>query len=203
MDRSERTVKLLEQLIGSKEHLTDMLVEKGEEASFDEPFNDLVEKAGDYIPKSYLVVDEDGNEMVAVMVDQETVFTATANDVREGKTFATETGVKVGMKDIPPYYTTEAVYVVPAGREMNIKIPDENLYDYTKLQAIVCKFNTSLSNSVETEKVVINDNVYAVSSTIALSAVQKAGDTKTINLGITNTGAKPVLIRYFTYKEIY
>lgn len=75
-------------------------------------------------------------------------------------------------------------------------------YDYTKLQVVVCSYNTSLLDSVSAEKVVINDCLYNVGSTVAISNVSKNADTKTINLGITNSSSDTIVLRYFTYKEI-
>ena len=46
--------------------------------------------------KTFILTDEYGNEITGVVVDQETVFTATDNDVREGKTYASNDGVSVG-----------------------------------------------------------------------------------------------------------
>jgi hypothetical protein len=49
--------------------------------------------------------------------------------------------------------------------------------------------------------VAINDKVYPVGFTDIVAAVTVDDATKTINLGITNEGAAPYVIRYFTYKE--
>lgn len=53
---------------------------------------------GCYSPmgKTFILQDENGNEITGVIVDQETVFNATPNDVREGKVFAGDEGVKTG-----------------------------------------------------------------------------------------------------------
>ena len=48
------------------------------------------------IGKTFTLVDEDGNEIVGVVVDKETIFTATDNDVRQGKVYASNDGVSVG-----------------------------------------------------------------------------------------------------------
>lgn len=48
------------------------------------------------IGKTFILVDENGNELTGVVVDQETIFTATDNDVREGKVYASDNGVSVG-----------------------------------------------------------------------------------------------------------
>ena len=53
---------------------------------------------GCYSPmgKTFILIDEDNNEFTGVVVDQETVFTATAADIVAGKTAATEEGVVTG-----------------------------------------------------------------------------------------------------------
>lgn len=152
------------------------------------------------IGKTFVIQDENGNEITGVVVDQETVFTAGDNDVREGMVYASDVGVSTGTKKIPSYNTTEGRKVITNGSKFVIPIPD---YDYTRLQAIICSYNTSLDDSVSTEKVVINDNVYDVQSTTSLSVVVKDSVNSGIDLGITNTSGNVCLIRYFTYKEIY
>ena len=147
----------------------------------------------------YILEDESGARLYAVLVDEETVVDATANDIRLGVTAVTEDGITEGTKEIPAYHTTEGVQGVPAGGEAVIKILGR--YDYTKMQAILCLFNTSLANSVAADKVCINDNVYAVSSTDVLSSVTIDHENSTIKLGIVNESDKPLVIRYFSYKE--
>lgn len=97
----ERTFELLKKLSDSKKNLADTLVKKGEDVSVKDSLDDLHEKAGNYIPKSYLFVDESGNEVAGILVSQETVFDAAPEDVREGKTFGAETGVEVGTHVCP------------------------------------------------------------------------------------------------------
>ena len=46
--------------------------------------------------KTVIFVDENGNEVMGVVVGQETVLTANDNDVREGKVYASNEGVSVG-----------------------------------------------------------------------------------------------------------
>ena len=150
--------------------------------------------------KTFILVDEDGNEMTGVVVDQETVFTAGDNDVREGMVYAGDDGVSIGTKDIPAYHTVEGYRFITNGSKFTLHI---NNYDYTKLQAIICPYNTSLTNSVSAEKVVIDNNVYPVQSTVSESTVTVDFDNELIDFGITNTSGQLYLIRYFTYKEIY
>lgn len=197
-----RTVELLEHAIASKRNLVDTLVEKGEEAAFDEPFDDLVQKAGDYVPKTYILEDPGGGEVVGVLVEQETIFDATENDVREGKIFASELGVKTGTKVIPSYNTTEGIALAPAGSICSITLRHHDLYKFTKLQALICEFNSSINNSVATVMVSVDGNVYETRSTEVVALVTTNDATKTINLGVKNKTDKPLIIRYFTYKEI-
>lgn len=204
MSNVERTFELLTQLVNSKTNLADTLVAKGEEASVSEPFDDLVQKAADYIPKSYIFVDENGNEIAGSLVSQETVFDAEENDVREGKVFASELGVKTGTKVIPSYNTSEGYSIITPNSEFTIKsLTELDRHNYTKLQAIICPYAGSIADSVAAEKVVIDDGVYVVNSTDALATVIKDDINKHINLGITNESANLYVLRYFTYKEIY
>ena len=154
------------------------------------------EDSGDAM--TYILLMPDGSAVPAVVVDEEVVFTATENDIRAGTVAATAAGVTVGTKEIPAYHTTEGVVAIPAGRELAFSI---NAYNFTKLQALVCAFNSSMSKSVATEKVSINGKVYAAGSTAALAVVSVDAENKRINLGITNESGKPCVIRYFTYKE--
>lgn len=149
---------------------------------------------------TYILQDPNGNEVVAVLVDERTVFDATANDIRLGKVAATDAGVTTGEKVIPSYNTSEGVVIVPIGSVCKITHPD---YDYTKLQGLLCEFNTSLLNSVCTSKVVINDNVYDVNSVSSLAVLTKDHDRITINFNVVNDTNKMCVIRYFMYKEIY
>lgn len=153
---------------------------------------------------TYILVDENGNEIPAVFVSEETVFNATANDIREGMVAATDNGVTIGTKDIPTYNTYEGMRLIPVGSTFTIPSIDTDInnYDYTKLQAVFCTYNTSMANSVSTDKVSIEDHVYNVNSIEPISTVVKDHDNKSINFGITNNTDKPCVIRFFTYKEV-
>lgn len=155
-----------------------------------------------HLGKTFTLVDESGAEYTGVVVENEQKFTATDNDVREGSVYASDEGASVGTKVIPAYYTTEGYKAVMVGDEFVIDLSDSDRYDYTKLQAIICPYNTSIANSVSAEKVAIDNNVYAVQSTTIVSAITKNTNNKTVSFGITNTGTVPYILRYFTYKEI-
>lgn len=199
-----KTVELLKQLINSKKNLANTLTDKGEEASFNEPFDTLVDKAANYTPKTYILVDGEGNEMVGTLVDTETTFDATENDIREGKTAATDKGVTLGTKVIPVYNTSEGYIAVPPKSAFAIKsLIKGDLYDFTKLQAVICKYNGSIANSVAVDKISIEGKVYAVNSTEVLSTVIKDKDKKQIDFALINDSNIPYVLRYITFKEIY
>lgn len=150
--------------------------------------------------KTYILVDEDGNEIPAVLVDEPVEITATANDIRLGTTAVTNDGVTTGTKEIPSYHTSFGWKIVTAGSKCIITIPD---YDYTKLQVVLCLFNSSMSDSVAVEKVVIDNKVYPVRSTENESVVTVDTANERIDLGIVNDSGKPYILRYSSYKEIY
>lgn len=152
------------------------------------------------IGKTFILTDENGNEITGVCVDNPVVFTASDNDVREGFVYASDGGVSTGTKNIPIYHATEGSKAIPNGKELKILMPN---YDYTKLQCIICAYNQNIQNSVGALQVVINDTVYNVQSTDIVSSVTVDIENTAIDFGITNTTGSPVLIRYFTFKEIY
>lgn len=150
--------------------------------------------------RTYILVDEEGNEVPAVVVSQEVVFDAVENDIRIGKVAATANGVTTGTKEIPAYYVAEGYRIVPNGSLFTIPHGD---YDYKKLQAIICAYNTSLADSVAAVKIAILDNVYDVNSTVSLSVITKDDANSRVNLGITNETGGMCIVRYIMYKEIY
>lgn len=154
--------------------------------------------------RTLVVVDENGNELTGVIVSQETLFTAHDNDVREGMVYASDEGVSTGTKVIPTYNTYQGLRVIPAGSALTLLNQDAKIdsYDYTKLQAIVCAFNTNLSDSVGAHYVSIDDVVYAVQSTDSTSTVVKNHDSKIVDFGMVNNSDSTMIIRYFMYKEI-
>lgn len=155
-------------------------------------------------PRTYIIQMDNGEEVPAVLVGSETVFTATANDIREGKVAASDTGIVTGDKVIPAYHTSEGYRIITPGS--SITIPNLNTsidsYDYTKLQAMVCIFNINETNSVQTEKVSIGNSVYNVQSTEPISEVTKDHESKIIDFGILNESDGMQILRFFMYKEI-
>ena len=151
--------------------------------------------------ETYLLITEDGHEIPAVAVGEETIFTATANDIRLGTVAATASGVTEGTKVIPSYHTTEGYELIPSGSAFIIPFFD-NLYDFTKLQVVICPWNESIAESVAAEKVSLDENVYAVNSAESLASVTRDSENLSINLNITNESDSLYVVRYFTYKEI-
>lgn len=149
--------------------------------------------------KTYILMDEDGNEIPAVLVDEPVEITATANDIRIGTTAVTGDGVTVGTKEIPSYHTVSGYKLVTAGSKFTLAIKH---YEYTKLQAILCGFNKTVANSISAEKVLIENHIYSVRSTAVESSVTIDAAKKQIDFGLTNDSGSIYLIRYFSYKEI-
>lgn len=156
------------------------------------------------IPKSFVLVDENNVELVGVTVGEETVLTANAKtDIREGAVAATEEGVVTGEAIIPNYETSTGVKLVKAGSDFQIVLTRHDTYDYTKIQCIICKYNSSANDSVSAEWVAIGDNIYGVNSTAAVATITKNTENKSINLNLINDSDDMYVIRYFTYKELY
>ena len=154
-------------------------------------------------PRTFMLEMEDGKKIAGVLTDSDTTITADANDVREGKTVFLDSGLVTGKKVIPTYHTNEGYVVIPNGKDFRItNLKALDLYDFTKLLAIICDFNTNANDSVASRNVVINRKVYASLSTIALSEVKVNDEEKTIDLGIKNETGKIQILRYITYKEI-
>lgn len=149
---------------------------------------------------TYFLLTSDGREVPAVLVDSQTVFTATENDIREGAVAASNSGVVTGTKVIPSYHTREGAKVFTTGEP--IEITNTPLYDYTKLQALVCSYNSTMENSVATVKVAVNDAVYNVLSADSVAEITKNHEEGKIDFGITNDTDKPQIVRYIYFKEI-
>lgn len=158
--------------------------------------------SGSYEPEdqTYILVDEDGNEIAGVLLDEEVDLTATPNDIRLGTTAITDAGVTEGEKEIPNYLAEEGKRVIKSGDQLDIPLYSE-ICEYTHLQAIICVYNTSTSNSVAANKVVIGDNVYAVGSTDVLATVTVDTNSQTIKLGLFNDSDSSLVVRYTIIKE--
>lgn len=154
------------------------------------------------IGKTFTIVDENGVELIGVITDKERILTAdAAKDIREGTVAVTEEGIVTGSKVIPSYETTKASYGIFPGEFFSIPLLERDRYDYTQFQCIIAKFNTALTDSVETDRIAINDGVYAVNSKTAVSAITKNSTSKSIDLNIVNNTDDIYVVHYFTYKQ--
>ena len=153
------------------------------------------------IGKTFILVDDEGNEITGVCVDNPVVFTANATeDIRQGKVAATDEGVVIGSKVIPAYTVWTGKKLIKSGSEFAITLSSQNGYDYTEIQCIICPFNTSINDSVITEWVVIGDNIYTTASADAVSTLTKNSENKTIVFNMTNSSNLNYIIRYYVYK---
>ena len=46
--------------------------------------------------KSFILEDENGNQVTGIVVDEVALLTATAEDIKEGKTACTDSGIIIG-----------------------------------------------------------------------------------------------------------
>lgn len=149
---------------------------------------------------TYILVDENGTEIPAVLVENVTRFNATANDIRIGTVAVTDSGVTEGTKEIPAYHTEQGVQIVKPGQSLDIYMLSDRC-QYTKLQAVVCVYASGYADSVSAEMVVLDDKLYAVASNEVLADVSVDTFNQTIKLGLSNSGSNSLLIRYMTIKE--
>lgn len=148
-------------------------------------------------PKSLILTDDNGVEVAGVVVGSKTVFTATDNDVREGKVYASDEGVSTGTKEIPAYTTTRGYKLIEPGEDYTIPLEDNDQYQYTQLQCLIAPSSNLYMSTMSS----VNDGVYDNSSGNKLSDVTKNSETKSIDLNITNTSSEKYIVYYFTYKE--
>ena len=113
----------------------------------------------------------------------------------------TDEGVVTGSAVIPNYNTNAGIRLIPNGSSFALPLQED--YDYKKLQAIICSFNSNLADSISAEQVVIEDKLIAVQSTEVLSSVIKNAENTSVDFGLTNTSGNPCVIRYFMYRELY
>ena len=157
---------------------------------------------GPGVPKTFIIEGEDGTEIIGTVVGNETLLTATPDDIRKGKIAATDDGIVEGTKDIPAYSTRSAYRLVANNKSLSIPLNENDRYDYTKFQCIVAVYSSDYSNTAITKYVSINDVLFSVETNEKVSDITKNHNTKTIDLNITNNSGSNYLIFYFTYKEI-
>lgn len=164
-------------------------------------YGNMVGSSGGILGKTVEIISDDGVDLMGVVTDQETVLTASPNDIRKGKIAATEYGIIEGEKDIPAYRTTMAYRLILPNENFSISLPGYNQYDYTKIQCIIALYSSDYSTNAKIKYVSINDSIYSTESSDKLSDITKNSDTKSIDLNITNNSEDTYLIFYFTYRE--
>ena len=152
------------------------------------------------MPRLIEIADENGNTFIGAVTDSEVVLDATRADVKAGKMFAANEGIQEG-EDTKTYRTTHASYLVLPGENFTLLLDKYDIYDYTKFQAMIAEFNTTQTDSTSVSKIVLNDKVYNVNSTVKLSDVTKNSSTKSVDLNITNSTDKTYVIHFNTYRE--
>lgn len=153
---------------------------------------------GCYSPmgKTFIIEDLNGNEVVGVVTDQEQVFTATDNDVREGMVYASDGGVSIGVKNIPSYHTRYGCRVIASGKNAIIPTPE---YDFNNLFVIIAVYDTSIAKSVLSTYILIDGGMYEVGSSTKLSDVSVDQINKEIDLGLIMS--EKSVIRYLVTRE--
>ena len=148
--------------------------------------------------KTVKLVDENGVEILGVVTESEVIFTATDNDVRSGLVYAGDSGVSVGTKDIPSYYTRCGNKIVSAGNRVTLTALE---YDYKNIMITISTYNTSVDKSVVPTYISVGNDIYAVGSNIKSSTIVTDANNMSIDFGIT-VNEKSVL-RYCITKEEY
>ena len=148
------------------------------------------------IGKTFILVDDDGNEITGVCVDNPVVFTAGDNDVREGFVYAGDSGVSTGTKDIPAYYSNFGTKILSANQEAVIYMPK---YNYENLIVTISTYNTSPTQSLDVTYVSVYDGMYAIGDSTKLSNITMDEDNQQIKLGITVS--KKSVLRYSIITE--
>lgn len=150
--------------------------------------------------KTLILTDENGNEVVGVVTESVQMFDATPADVKIGKTFVSDDGCLEGT-DTKTYRVRHGAQLILPGKAFTVPIKEYDGYDYTNFQAIVSLFNTSITDSTATNKVVLYDAIYNVNSDSKVADVVKNTDTKSIDFNFINDTNNVYVIHFNTYKE--
>lgn len=148
--------------------------------------------------KTFILVDESGNEITGVVTENIQAFDAKPKDVRINKTFVSDDGVSVGENTIT-YRTEQGSWMIMPDEDFILPLSEYNKYNYTGLQCMFAPFNTNIDDSIAIDKIVLNNSVFEVNSTKKISSVTKDELTKSINFNIKNISENPYFIYYFTY----
>ena len=149
--------------------------------------------------KTFIFEDAEGNNFTGVVTENLQIFDARPSDVKLGKVFAAEGGVRVG-ESTKTYKVRFESYLIFPGEEFSIPLEHYDAYDCTKFYATISVFNTTEFDSTSVEKIVICDSVYSVGSINKLSDISRNAETKSIDLHLTNDTNNIYIINYNMYK---
>ena len=150
------------------------------------------------IGKTFIIQDQDGNEITGIVTGSEVIFTAGDNDVREGMVYASDSGVSTGTKNIPAYYARYGCKVFLANSQVIITVPE---YDYKSILIVISKYNTKIVDSTASIFTSIDNGMYEVGNSTKISDIIIDAVNEQIDLGIT-VSEKSVL-RYLVIREEY
>lgn len=189
----------LQILIEQKAAIKAALAAKGKEPTEKlKTYAGLINELENEEQTTYVLTNSDGTKRAYAVKNKDEAITLTAqcDDIRLGSTAITNVGYTEGTKDIPAYHSQTGRQIIQAGAIVKIPIID---YDYTKFQATIAKYNTSINDSLNVYISTIDNGVYRAGTTEKIADITKDTENETINLGIT-VNEKSVL-RYFTMRE--
>ena len=153
------------------------------------------------IGKTFILVDDEGNEITGVCVDNPVVFTAGDSQVADGFIYAGDSGVSTGTREFIAYRTTVGSKAIMPGKNFSIPMSLHECYNYTKFQCIIAKYNKNINTSIETNKISLFNGVYNVNSAEKLADITKNDETKSIDLNIVNDTDDIYIVHFTTYKQ--
>lgn len=189
----------LQLLVDNKRALKATLEEKGKAPSDNmSEYAALVGEMDNEEQVSYVLETADGGKAFAQLSSENPItLTASENDIRLNTSAITNKGFTEGSKDIPAYHSERGIKVIQANAKVELT---RDTYDYTKFQATLALFNTSVADSVQVDRVTVDDSVYTANTTSKLSDLVKDHENGRIDFGINN-GTKISLMRFFIMRE--
>ena len=189
----------LQFLLDQKQAIKEALTEKGKNPTDElKTYAGLINELENEEQITYVLTTSDSTDRARVIKSNEQSITLTAkcDDIRNGYTAITDTGFTEGVKDIPAYHTQAGQKIIQAGSAIAFDLDD---YDFTKIQIVLIKYNTSITNSAEVYAATVENALYTAGTTTKIADVTKNDTTQTVNLGIT--AEEKTVLRYFIMRE--
>lgn len=149
--------------------------------------------------KTITLVNEKGEEITAVVIGKDFIFDATAEDVKEGKTFASDLGVDVGVNE-HMHNAQHGTCLINPGDDFSVTLSENDEYNYAAFQAIIIVSDISAGNSMFANKIVLDNAVYDVASGEKVSDVTKNHAKKSVDFNLVNDTDSVCVVHYITYK---